>query len=303
VALTEAGVGPGDEVIVPTLTFIASANPVCYLGAAPVFVDVDPVTYTADPARVAEAISPATRAIVVVHLYGHPVDMDPILALAGDRGIMVIEDATEALGSRYRGRLCGTLGDLGCFSFNGSKVMTAGGGGMVLVSDSERLEHVRHLTLQARQRGREYVHDEIGFNYALSNLQAAVGLAQLEQLPELLRRRREVASRYASAFAELEGAVFSPEADWASSNFWLQSVLLDPADRDTVLDALDAAGVESRPFFFPLHRLPPYRGERQPDLPVADDLHARGVSLPSSADLTARDQQYIVDLLRAAILT
>jgi perosamine synthetase len=306
-AMIELGVGPGDEVLVPALTFVATANAVRYVGATPVFVDVDPVSYTIDPADAASRISERTRALVVVHLYGHPADMDALLALAGDHSLVVVEDATEALGARYRGQLCGTLGDIGCFSFNGNKVITAGGGGMVLATDSNRLEHIRHLALQGREPGTcEYHHDEVGFNYALSNLHAAIGLAQLQRLDELLARRRALAARYAAALAGVDDLTFCKEAPWAGSNFWLTSVLVDPAihgrSREQLMRTLDDAGIESRPFFTPLPDTRAYRAE--PDakegggFPVARQLHAAGLSLPSSAGLEKAEQDRVIEELK-----
>jgi perosamine synthetase len=297
-ALVDLGVGPGDEVIVPSLTFIASANPVVYVGATPVFADVDPVSYTLDPESVAALAGPRTKAIVAVHLYGHPADMDPIVATAREHGAFVIEDATEALGSSYRGRPCGTLGDIACFSFNGNKVITTGGGGMVLAQDPERLAHMRFLTLQGRVPGREYVHSEVGFNYTMNNLSAAVGVAQMERLDDYLRARREIAARYRDGLAGVPGLTFAPEEEWAHANFWLQSVLVDPAaygeDRDALMDRLAGAGIESRPFFHPLHRLPPFERHARGELPVSDRLHSMGVSIPSSSSLDAGAQERVI---------
>jgi perosamine synthetase len=300
-ALVALGVGPGDEVIVPALTFIASANPIRYAGATPVFADADPLHYGGDAASVYDLITPRTKAILVVHLYGHPVDFDPIAEIAREHGLFVVEDATEALGSRYRDRPCGTLGDVGCFSFNGNKVITTGGGGMLLARDPERLNHMRRLTLQGRVPGREYVHDEVGFNYTMGNLQAAVGVAQMEQLDGLLALRRAVAGRYATGLAGVPGLTFSHQAEWADSNFWLQSVLVDAErygeDRNELMDRLNDTGIEARPFFHPLHRLPPYEEFARGDLPVSDRLHATGVSIPSSASLGEADQARVIDAL------
>jgi perosamine synthetase len=302
-ALVDLGIGPGDEVIVPDLTFIASANPVRYVGATPVLADVHPHSYTLDPVRVEELVSDRTRAIIAVHLYGHPVDMDPVLDIARRRGLFVIEDATEALGSHYKGRPCGTLGDVGCFSFNGNKVITTGGGGMLLARDPERLAHMRVLTLQGRVPGsREYLHSEVGFNYVMSNLHGALGLAQLEQLDELLRARRAVAERYAQALEGVVGLTYAREAEWARSNFWLGSVLIDPEaygeDRDQLAARLSAAGVDTRPFFRPLHLQAPYQGCAPAEPSVSSHLHEVGLSLPSSASLAPADQDRVLTLLR-----
>ena len=297
-AMVALGLGPGDEVLVPALTFVASANAVSYVGATPVFVDVDPETLTIDPADAALRCSDRTRAILVVHLYGHPADMDAIEALAAEKGVAIIEDATEALGARHRGRLCGTLGDIGCFSFNGNKVITAGGGGMILAREPWLLERMRHLGAQARlAAGYEYRHDEVGFNYSLSNLQAAVGLAQLERLDQLVAAKRALAARYAEALADVPGLRFCAEAPWAQSNRWLSSVLVDEEvygrSSRAVIDALARGGIEARPFFTPLPALPPYSAH-DARIPVAERLFAQGVCLPSSAHLDAEQQQRVI---------
>ena len=301
-AMVELGLGPGDEVLIPALTFVATANVVLYVGATPIFVDVDPVTYTIDPSHAAAKINERTRAIIAVHLYGHPADMDALCALARAHGLAVVEDAAEALGACFRGRRCGTIGDIGCFSFNGNKLITAGGGGMLLANDPERLEHMRHLSLQGRQSGSlEYLHDEVAFNYALSNLHAAIGLAQLERLEDLLAHRRALAARYAEALDSAPGLTFCAEAPWARSNFWLMSVLVDAEhtrSRGQLMASLADCGIQSRPFFTPLPDIDAYRDARPADIPVARRLHAQGLSLPSSASLTEADQdRVLIELL------
>ena len=285
----------------PALTFIATVNPVTYVGATPVFADVCEDTFTIDPEHVASLVGPRTRAIIAVHLYGQPADMDPLLAVAHEYGLAIVEDATEALGSRYKHRLCGTLGDVGCFSFNGNKVITTGGGGMLLASDRDRLEHARVLSLQGRVPGSiEYLHDEVGFNYVLSNLHAAIGLAQLEGLDERLRRKRELAARYQTGLAAATDLTVFREPEWATSNYWLNSVLIDACHgrvRDQVMEALYAAGIDSRPFFHPVHLLLPYRSFARTGLPVSERLHAHGLSLPSSPSLTDADQDRVISSL------
>ncbi|HEX3519227.1 MAG TPA: aminotransferase class I/II-fold pyridoxal phosphate-dependent enzyme [Solirubrobacteraceae bacterium] len=296
-AMVALGLGPGDEVLVPALTFVASANAVRYTGATPVIVDVDPVTFTLDPAYAAGAVTERTRAMVVVHLFGHPADMDPLCALAREHDLAIVEDAAQALGSSYRGRACGTIGDVGCFSFNGNKIVTAGGGGMILAGDPDRLEHIRHLSFQGREPGtREYLHDEVGFNYALSNLHAAIGLAQLERLEELLSRRRSIALRYAEALDRTDDLEFSPEEPWARSNFWLMSVLVDSArhgrSREQLAQALEHAGIEARPFFTPIADLAAY--DSGAAVPVARRLHRDGLLIPSSSGLTGAEQERVL---------
>jgi len=303
-AMIELGLGPGDEVLVPAMTFVASANAVRYAGASPVFVDADPVTYTIDPRDLADKITNRTRAILAVHLFGHPADMDAICELAREHELAVVEDATGALGSRYRGRPCGTIGDIGCFSFNGNKIITAGGGGMLLAADPDRLEHMRHLSFQGRQPGTvEYLHDEVAFNYVLSNLHAAIGLAQLERLDDLLARRRSLAARYRAALVDAPGLTFCVQAPWARCNFWLMSVLVDEAEhgrsRDQVMAALAHAGIESRPFFTPLPDVDAHGDGSMPGIPVARRLHREGLNLPSSASLQDADQDRVIAELLA----
>lgn len=298
-ALLTLGVGPGDEVVVPSLTFVASANPILYVGATPVFADVERATRGIDPTQLRSLITPRTKAIIIVHLYGHPADTDPLLQIAREHGIPVIEDATEALGSTYKGRLCGTFGDIACFSFNGNKLITTGGGGMVLSPDQESLDRIRHRTLQGRVPGREYIHDVVGFNYTMSNLQAAIGLAQFEQLEHLLERKREVAQRYADGLAGSSKVEFLWEAEWAQSNFWLQTILVAPEQRVATMEQLDAERIESRPFFYPIDQLEPYRKFAADPLPNAQWLHERGVCIPSSVSLDNTAQARVIDALLA----
>ena len=302
-ALAAFGVGPGDEVIVPALTFVATANPVLYVGATPVFADVDPATGCLDPDAAAQRLSPRTRAVIPVHLFGHPVDIDRLHEHLADREeVVVIEDATEALGSSLHGAACGTLGHAAAFSFNGNKVITTGGGGMLLARDPERLEAMRHLTLQSRVPGStEYLHDGVGFNYVLSNLHAAVGVAQLERLPELLHTRRTIAGRYREALRDVEDLHFMDEAPGAHSNFWLMSVLVDEAvagrTRHSLQAELQAAEIDARPYFHPLPDLAPYR-DWPANVPVSRRLHEQGLCIPSSASLTSEQQERVIAVLR-----
>ena len=303
-ALQAAGIGPGDEVIVPALTFVATVNPVLYVSATPVFADLDPVTYGMDADAVEAAVTGRTKAILVVHLYGHPVDMARIGEIAARHGLKVIEDATESLGSTWEGRPTGTLGDIAAFSFNGNKIITTGGGGMLLAREPDTLDRMRHLTLQARVPGTlEYLHDDVGYNYALSNLGAAVGLAQLERLDTMLVHRRALADRYAEALGDPAetGLTFCAEVLPARSNFWLMSVLVDPVvhgrDRHAVIEAFAAAGIESRPFFTPMADLPHLSPFAHGEYPVARRLHEQGVSIPSSADLDEAGQDRVIAAL------
>jgi dTDP-4-amino-4,6-dideoxygalactose transaminase len=309
-ALRILDVGPGDEVLVPTLTFVASANPVGYVGAIPVFVDAEWATYNLDPALVIDELDRRARlgirqpaAIELVHLVGHPASLEPIVAAAEQHAIPLIEDASEALGATYSGgayggRHVGTIGRIGCFSFNGNKIMTTGGGGMLVTDDAALARRARHLSTQARLPGRAYDHDEAGYNYRLSNIAAALGVAQLEQLPELLAARRAIAAGYDSAIAGLPGLRPAPRASWANPSFWLYTAALDPSatalDRDLLLAGLAAAGVEARPIWTPLHRTRVYADAPRIGGAVAEAIFDVAFSLPSSSSLTAAQQDRVV---------
>lgn len=300
-ALLAAGIKPGDEVIVPTFTYVAAANAVRYCDAVPVFVDSEPVTMNADPARIGEKLTSRTRAILAVHLYGHPVDMDAILELARRHNLVVIEDAAEALGARYKGRPAGSLGDIATFSFFGNKTITTGEGGMVTTRNPELASRVRLLRGQGMDPERRYWFPTVGYNYRMTNIQAAIGLAQLEQIEVHLGMRRRVAEWYNKHLAPLAGTLLLPgEQDWAHHSYWMYTVVLRPEaglDRDTVMRHLADAGVETRPTFYPMHIMPVYR---EPDgtYPVAEALGANGISLPTHALLTEEDVVYIVRQLQ-----
>jgi dTDP-4-amino-4,6-dideoxygalactose transaminase len=317
-AFTALEVGPGDDVLVPTLTFVASANPVRYLGATPVLTDSEPATLNMDPGivvdeleRRARAGQRQPRAIEVVHLVGHPADMVPILDVAARFGVPVIEDASEALGAAWNsgplaGRQVGSAGLMGCFSFNGNKLITTGGGGMVTTDDESLARRVRHLSTQARLPGRAYDHDVVGFNYRLSNLASALGVAQLEQIAELLDARRENARAYDAAIAHLPGIDPAARASWAEPSFWLYTARLsapDPAERDRILDALGAARIDARPIWTPLHRTQLYADAPRLGGAVADRLFEAALSLPSSSTLRPADRDRVVDGLAAALTT
>lgn len=302
VALLALGVGAGDEVLVPDLTYIASANAVTYCGARPVFVDVDPTTWTLNPQDAARKISPATKAIMPVHLYGHPADMDPILALARARKLSVVEDAAEAHGADYKGRRIGALGDAATFSFYGNKIITTGEGGMVTTNDRNLAERVRLLKGQGMDTKRRYWFPVVGYNYRLTNVQAAVGLAQLERIDWFIERRREVAGWYEAALRDLP-VTTAAEAAWAKSVYWLYSICVgEDIDRDLLMARLMEKGIETRPFFYPIHQMPPYlEGQKDEDYPVATGLAARGINLPSSARLSEGDVQYIAGALESCL--
>jgi dTDP-4-amino-4,6-dideoxygalactose transaminase len=310
-ALLALGVGTGDEVWVSDLTFIASANPARYCGATVTLIDSEPATWNLDPDVVVDELEERARrgdrmpaAIVAVHLLGHPARLAPILRAAAVHGVPVIEDAAEALGSDWcdgelSGRQAGTVSTVGCFSFNGNKVITTGGGGMLVTADESLAARARHLSTQAKLAAVDYRHDEVGYNYRLTNLAAALGVAQLERLDDHLVRKREIAERYDKGLAGLPGVTPPPREAWARSSVWLYSPLLDTFElRESVRLALAAAGVEARPVWTPLHEQRPY--SNTPVLgggAVASDVAARALSLPSSVGLTGRDQDEVVGII------
>jgi perosamine synthetase len=304
-ALLALGVGPGDEVIVPTLTFVATANAVTYCGARPIFIDSEPETWNMDVNQVEALITPRTKGVIAVHLYGHPVDMDPLLATARKHGLFVVEDAAEAHGGLYKNRRVGSLADIAVFSFYGNKIVTCGEGGMVVTDDPELARKVRLFKGQGMDPARRYWFPTIGYNYRMTNIEAAIGLAQLEKVDWLLARKREIAEQYAQCLRDVSGVSLQPEKEWARNVYWMNSALLDPSvrsSRDEVMRRLDEAGIETRPFFYPMHTLPMYRESVAGRvLPVAGDVAMRGMNLPSSVLLTAGDVEYVCDNLARAM--
>lgn len=312
-ALMVAGVGKGDRVVVPTLTFIATVNPVIYCEGIPVFVDSERETFNIDPLKAVKTIKQLVKnnqkpkAIIVTHLYGHPCDINPILDIAREYGIVVIEDACESLGSKYKGKMTGTLGDIGCLSFNGNKIITTGGGGMLLTDDQYYEKKAKYLTTQARDREIEYVHGQIGYNYRMTNIQAALGLAQIEQLGPILKKKREIAEYYHKYLQEVPGINFLCEQPWAESNFWLNTVLVEEnqsiVDKASLMNKLSELGVETRPIFKPIHLQHCYRRYRHKDLEVAEKVYNRGFNLPSSTKMTEENIRAVTEALKAIFLT
>jgi len=298
-ALVALGVGPGDEVIVPTLTFIATANAVTYCGAKPVFVDVEPDSWTIDPSRIQEKITSRTRGIILVHLYGHPCDLDPVRSLASRHNLFVIEDAAEAHGAEYKGRKVGALADIGIFSFYGNKVMTTGEGGMLTTNDTAIANKARLLRGQGMDTQRRYWHEVIGFNYRMTNVAAAIGLAQLEKIDWHLSRRAEVTNYYRELLENFPGVSWQADKEWAKPIYWMFNVVLESNyDRDAVMSCLKDSGIETRTVFHPMHVLPPYRSEDDhSQYPVADKISAGGLTLPTWAGLSRDDIRYVVDCL------
>ena len=306
-ALAALNVGPGDEVIVPSMTYIATANAVHYCGAEPVFVDVDPQTWCLDPAKIEDALTPRTKGIVPVHLLGHPADMDPILDVASMHGLWVVEDAAEAPFATYRGRTVGSLGRIATFSFYGNKVLTCGEGGAITFQDDSIERRLRMLRGQGMDPHRRYFFPIVGYNYRLTNVAAAMLCAQMERREALLARRREVVSLYESRLRNVRGLEVRADASWAETSPWMFCVLVDPAtaavDARGLADVLATNGVETRPMFIPIHTLPPYKrthARRQTTLPVTDRLGRDGIMLPTHTLLTDADVHRICDLVAAA---
>jgi perosamine synthetase len=285
-ALAALDLGPGDEVLVPDLTFVATANAVCYTGATPVLVDLDPRTWTIDLEDARRKLTPRTKALIVVHLYGHPADLDAAVALSRDHGLALIEDAAQAHGARYKGRRVGGIGDLGVFSFYGNKIITTGEGGMVVTNDRRLADRARSLRGHAMDLKRRYYHHEVGFNYRMTNVQAAIGCAQLEEADSILARRRALAASYHAGLAGLQGIDTPPAEPWAENVHWMYSIVIRPEfglGRDAVMTELDAQGIETRPFFVPLHDLPAFSSTGT--FPVSTGLGYSGINLPSGTGL------------------
>jgi perosamine synthetase len=314
VALLVAGVQPDDEVLVPALTFVATANAVRYAGAWPVFLDAEPVYGQLDPAKLGEFLEREcvshggalvnrttgrrVRAVVPVHVLGHPVDMDPVVELARRFGLAVIEDAAEALGARYRGRCVGRFGAVGCFSFNGNKLLTCGGGGVIVTDDARLAERARYLTTQAKDDPLEYVHGAIGYNYRLTNLQAALGCAQMELLDEYIATKRAIAERYTTALRSVPAVGTPVEAPGAFGTCWMYTVRVG-TDSRALLRYLAARRIQTRPLWQPLHRSPAHAASRSYRVEVADRLYAESLSLPCSVGLTRSQQDEVLAAIGA----
>ncbi|MBI3001780.1 MAG: LegC family aminotransferase [Deltaproteobacteria bacterium] len=351
IALLVGGVEPNDEVLVSSLSFIAPANAIRYVGAWPVFVDAEPKYWQMDPEEAVDFLERGCRwshgklynkgtgrrvkAIVPVHILGHPCDMDPILVVARKYDVVVIEDATESLGAKYltkdrgpqtadgedqstvggrrssvvghrssvlsRWSAVGSLGDIACFSFNGNKIVTAGGGGMIVTNNEEWAIRARYLTTQAKDDPVEYIHKEIGYNYRLTNLQAAMGCGQMEKLDEYIACKRGIAQTYAAALGKVPGITCMAEASWASSTFWMYTILVDEAqygmNSRSLLSRLGEDRIEARPLWQPLHLSPAHAGGRSAACPVAEKIWRDSLSLPSSVSLLAEEQECVIERL------
>lgn len=298
-ALVALGIGKGDKVLVPALTFVAVANAVTYTGAEPVFVDSHPEYWCIDPSKIEEKIDSQTKAIIAVHLYGHPCDMDEIMRVATDHRLHVIEDCAEAHGAEYKGIKVGSFGTISCFSFYGNKIITTGEGGMCLTDSEELANKMSILRDHGMTPDKKYWHDIIGFNYRMTNLQAALGVAQLKRIDLLIDEKRQIAIAYRKLLQDLPAVTPAPEMPWAKSVYWLYSVLVKRALRNKIIDHLERVGIETRPFFYPLHVLPPYK--RGLTLPVSEELSASGLNLPSGPRLSENQIKEIVKSLGEAL--
>ncbi|MBI4222427.1 MAG: LegC family aminotransferase [Planctomycetes bacterium] len=315
VSLMVCGVQPNDEVIVPTLTFIAPVNVIKYCGAHPVFMDCDEDTLCADVQKVSDFISEECvsrnghtynrktgrrlRAIIPVHIFGHPTDMDDLVDICFKNNIDIIEDATESLGSEYKGKKTGSLGKTGCFSFNGNKIITTGGGGMLVTDDENIAKRARHLTTQAKSDPFEYDHDEIGYNYRLTNIQAAMGVAQMERLDEFIDIKRRNYSVYKSLFSDIEGVEISSEKKWARSNFWFYTIKVNDSHKRPLMEFLLAKNIQVRPVWKLIHTLPMYKSSQTYAIENAVEAYKTCINLPCSANLKPKEIEFIVSCVES----
>lgn len=307
-AMELLGVGAGDHVVCSSLTFSASANPICYQRAIPVFVDADEA-WTIDVNRLEEALKSGdaagrkTKAVIAVDLYGQCADYDPILEICDHYGVPLVEDAAEALGATYKGRPAGGFGTLGVFSFNGNKIVTTSGGGMLVSHERALVERARYLATQARDPAPHYEHSCIGYNYRLSNVLAAIGRGQLKTLTQRVAARRVIFERYVEGLGDLPGIEFMPEAPYGRSNRWLTCLTIDPsafgADRESVRLVLEAENIEARPVWKPMHMQPVFAGARMFGGAVSERLFQYGLCLPSGSSLSMEDQDRVVSIVRA----
>jgi len=302
-ALAALGIGPGDEVIVPTLTFVATANAVTYCGAKPVFADCTPDTWCLSVESAARLITRRSRAIIPVHLYGHPCDMEAMRAFADEHGLWIVEDAAEAIGASFAGKPIGSFGVASTFSFFGNKTISTGEGGMVVTDDDELAHRLRLLRGQGMEPTRRYWHSNIGYNYRMTNLAAAIGVAQMERADALIGNRRVIAGWYSDRLAGTPGISLPVERDRALNTYWMFSVLVEcPEVRGNVMAELAQRGIETRPFFYPIQEFPMYRGHKTDrGCPMAANVSYRGLSLPTASYLTEQDVDLIATEFKAAV--
>lgn len=303
-ALIALNIGNGDEVIVPSMTFISPINTIKYVGAEPVFVDLCRDTFVMDANKIEEMITPKTKAIMPVHIYGHPVDMDIVMDIAKRHNLYVIEDATEALGSEYKGKMLGTIGDIGCFSFNGNKIITTGAGGMLVTNNEKVGDRAKFLSNQTKVtlENKAFYHSEIGYNFRMPNLLAAFGVAQLEHIKEYLSIKIENAKYYNKLLKEVKGITTLNEKEWAKNCYWLYSVVVEDEygiSRDELINELQKNGIESRPFFMPVHEMEPYKDCRHGDMIFTKELSKKGINLPSSVGLKKEEIDLVCKVIKS----
>jgi len=304
-ALAVLDIGPGDEVILPPITHIACANAIRLTGATPVLADCELNTWGLNPDRVREKITRRTKVIMPVHLYGHPVDMDPILELAQRYGLYIVEDAAEAHGAEYKGRRIGSIGHLTCFSFYANKIITTGEGGMIVTNDSRLADRARKLRDQAYEQEKRFWHRELGFNYRITNVQAAIGLAQMKRIDEFVETRIRNAHLYNTLLGDVPGLTLPPEQPWAKNVYWMYSLLVNEQQfgmsRDELMSYLKDRKIDSRPVFWPIHLQPLYQGRFEGEkYPVAELLAETGINLPSGNELTETQVRRIAGAIKAA---
>ena len=302
-ALLALGVGSGDEVIVPSLTFISPVNTIKYVGAEPVFVDVCRDTFVMDVEKIEELITSKTKAIMPVHIYGHPVDMGKLMEIAKKYKLFVIEDATEALGSMYKGKMVGTIGDAGCFSFNGNKLITTGAGGMLVTNNVSLGDRVKFLSTQTKvvTENNAFYHPEIGYNFRMPNMLAAMGVGQLEKIEEYLSIKRENATYYNKLLQDVKGITLPAEKEYAKNCYWLYSVVVEDnygITRDELICKLKEKDIQARPFFMPIHDMPPFKANRKGSLDVTNELFQKGINLPSSVGLTKEQIDQVCQVIK-----
>lgn len=299
-ALYECGIGPGDEVIVPSLTFAATVNPVLYAGAVPVIVDVDSKTWNIDPIKIKEAITEKTKAIIPVHLYGNPCQMKEIMDLAGEHGLYVIEDATESLGAKFNGRHMGTFGDFGCFSFNGNKLITTGGGGMIVSNNADKIEHIRYLVNQAKGKKNPGFHAEMGFNFRMTNIEAALGLAQFEKIDKFLSKKKVFKEIYQEALSDLPFVAFQGQYSNTIHSWWLVSISIkNSMSIPDMIQILEKKNIPARRIFMPAHQMP-YLKKYSTHCPNAFEIYDCGLCLPSSTMNEEKDIKQAAKIIREA---
>jgi perosamine synthetase len=303
-ALAGMGIGKGDEVIVPDFTIVSCLNAVLYTGATPVFCDVDPETYTLDPALLESCTTEATKAIMPVHIYGHSCDMDPILTFAAEHGLFVVEDAAEVHGATYKGKKCGSMGAVSVFSFYGNKIVTTGEGGMVVTDDDALAEEMRLLKNLAHTPGKRFWHKEVGFNYRMTNMQAALGLGQLENIDTFLAHKKWMGAEYTKRLSDIEGLILPVTKDYAENVFWMYGVRVSDAlglSRDALCEKLREKGVDTRNFFIPLSGQPIAEEYKRAECPVSAAIADTGFYLPSGLALSQEQLEYVCDVVHEVV--